>query len=81
MRRVYNFSAGPSMLPQSVLERAQEELCDYRGTGISVMEMSHRSREFIAIAEGAEGALRQLLDIPTTTTSCSCRAGHPASLP
>jgi len=64
MRRVYNFSAGPSMLPEGVLKRAQEELRDYRGTGISVMEMSHRSPEFIATAERAEAALRELLAIP-----------------
>lgn len=62
--RVYNFSAGPSMLPQEVLEKVQAELLNYNGSGQSVMEMSHRSKEFIKIAEDAEANLRQLLNIP-----------------
>ncbi len=64
MSRVYNFSAGPAALPLEVLERARDELLDYRGSGMSVMEMSHRSKEFIAIAEQAEADFRELLAVP-----------------
>lgn len=62
--RVYNFSAGPSMLPLEVLEKVQENLLNYEGSGQSVMEMSHRSKEFKKIAEDAEENLRKLLNIP-----------------
>jgi len=64
MSRVYNFSAGPAMLPAEVLERAREELMDWHGTGMSVMEMSHRGKEFVSIAEQAEADLRELMNIP-----------------
>ncbi len=64
MARVYNFSAGPSMLPESVLNRAADEMLDYEGTGESVMEMSHRSKEYDAIIKGAESLLRELMNIP-----------------
>ncbi len=64
MRRVYNFSAGPSMLPLKVLETASREMCNWRGTGMSVMEMSHRSKEFESIIEHAENLLRKLMGIP-----------------
>lgn len=64
MARAYNFSAGPAALPEAVLERARQELLDYQGRGLSVMEMSHRSPEFIDIAERAEARLRELLAIP-----------------
>lgn len=64
MARVYNFSAGPSMLPESVLNKAAAEMLDYEGTGESVMEMSHRSKEFDAIIKGAEVLLRKLMNIP-----------------
>lgn len=64
MTRHYNFCAGPAALPVAVLERAQAELLDYQGRGLSVMEMSHRSDEFLAIAERAEADLRQLLNVP-----------------
>jgi phosphoserine aminotransferase len=62
--RAFNFSAGPAALPTDVLEHAQAELLDYRGTGMSVMEMSHRSPEFIDIAEQAEADLIELLAVP-----------------
>ncbi|MCP8970730.1 3-phosphoserine/phosphohydroxythreonine transaminase [Ectobacillus ponti] len=65
MERVYNFSAGPSALPLPVLERAQRELLNYRGTGMSVMEMSHRSGAFQEIATEAESLLRELMNIPS----------------
>ena len=64
MKRVYNFAAGPAALPLSVLEKAKEELTDLGGTGMSVMEMSHRSSTFKAIANDAETRLRRLLSIP-----------------
>jgi len=65
MKRVYNFSAGPSMLPESVLSRAAEELLCYGDSGMSVMEMSHRSRPYEAIIGEAEKLLRELMNIPT----------------
>lgn len=64
MARVYNFSAGPAALPTEVLERAQKELVDYKGTGMSVMEMSHRSKDFQEIFDNAGKNLRQLMQIP-----------------
>jgi phosphoserine aminotransferase len=64
MSRVHNFSAGPAALPVEVLERARAEMLDYRGSGMSVMEMSHRSKEFIGIAEKAEADLVELLGVP-----------------
>lgn len=64
MSRVYNFSAGPAVLPEEVLKEAAEEMMDYRGTGMSVMEMSHRSKAFEEIIETAEADLRELLNIP-----------------
>ena len=64
MKRVYNFSAGPSMLPLEVLERAQAEMLCYGDSGMSVMEMSHRTPEFEEILAGAESALRKLMNIP-----------------
>lgn len=64
MARVYNFSAGPSMLPESVLKTAQSELLDYAGSGQSVMEMSHRSSVYDAIITETQAALRRVLDIP-----------------
>jgi phosphoserine aminotransferase len=63
-RRVYNFSAGPAAMPEPVLERAQQELLDWHGRGMSVMEMSHRGADFVSIAEKAEADLRTLLAIP-----------------
>ncbi|HKJ76763.1 MAG TPA: 3-phosphoserine/phosphohydroxythreonine transaminase [Gammaproteobacteria bacterium] len=65
MSRVYNFSAGPAMLPQAVIERAREEMLDWNGSGMSVMEMSHRGKEFMSIAEKAEADLRELMGIPS----------------
>ncbi|NMD26943.1 MAG: aminotransferase class V-fold PLP-dependent enzyme, partial [Chloroflexi bacterium] len=62
--RVYNFSAGPSMLPEAVLEEVQIELLNYQGSGMSVMEMSHRSKVFEDILHEAEKDLRELMNIP-----------------
>jgi phosphoserine aminotransferase len=64
MTTIYNFSAGPAVLPRVVLEQARDELLDWHGTGMSVMEMSHRSKEYLSIAEQAEADLRELLAIP-----------------
>ena len=64
MSRVYNFSAGPAVLPEEVLKEAAEEMLDYNGTGMSVMEMSHRSQSFQEIIDTAEADLRELMGIP-----------------
>lgn len=64
MARVYNFSAGPSMLPEVVLNKAATEMLDYQGSGQSVMEMSHRSKVYDEIIKGAENLLRELMNIP-----------------
>ena len=64
MSRVYNFSAGPAVLPEEVLAEAAAEMMDYRGTGMSVMEMSHRSKAYQAIIDEAEADLRDLMNIP-----------------
>ncbi len=65
MNTTINFSAGPAMLPREVLARAADEMLDWQGSGMSVMEMSHRGKEFIAIADQAEKDLRELLAIPS----------------
>ena len=64
MSRVYNFSAGPAVLPESVLKEAAAEMLDYKGTGMSVMEMSHRSKAYDEIIKTAEKDLRDLMNIP-----------------
>ena len=64
MERVYNFSAGPAVLPEEVLKECQEEMMNYGGTGMSVMEMSHRSKAFESIINTAEADLRELINIP-----------------
>lgn len=64
MSRIYNFSAGPAVLPEEVLKEAAEEMLDYRGCGMSVMEMSHRSKAFETIIQTAEQDLRDLMNIP-----------------
>lgn len=64
MSRKFNFSAGPAMLPEEVLKKAASELTEWQGSGMSVMEMSHRGKEFMSIAEKAEADLRELMNIP-----------------
>ncbi len=64
MSRIFNFSAGPAVLPEDVLARAGDEMLDWRGSGMCVMEMSHRGKEFMSIAAEAEKDLRELLAIP-----------------
>jgi phosphoserine aminotransferase len=63
--RVFNFAAGPAALPLAVLEKAQAELTDWQGSGMSVMEISHRSKEFVGVAQTAEADLRELLGVPS----------------
>lgn len=65
-KRIYNFSAGPAVLPESVLERARQDIHDYCGTGIGVMELSHRSQTFTEILDDAKARAKQLLNIPDT---------------
>ncbi|HEY9148759.1 MAG TPA: 3-phosphoserine/phosphohydroxythreonine transaminase [Gammaproteobacteria bacterium] len=65
MARVFNFSAGPAMLPQTVIEQAQRELLEWNGSGMSVMEMSHRGKDYMSIAEQAEADLREVMNIPS----------------
>ena len=64
MSRVYNFSAGPSMLPEEVLKKAQDEMVEYGQAGMSVMEMSHRSKDYEAIINGCEALVRELMNVP-----------------
>src|SRR5207237_2688622 len=64
MTRVFNFSAGPAALPEPVLRQAADEMLDWHGSGMSVMEMSHRGKEFISIHAEAESLIRELLSIP-----------------
>lgn len=64
MSRVFNFSAGPATVPLPVLEKAQREMLDWQGSGMSVMEMSHRGKDFISIAEKAEADVRELMNVP-----------------
>src|SRR2546428_13771089 len=62
--RIFNFSAGPAVLPELVLEIAAGEMLDWHGSGVSVMEMSHRGKEFMSIAAEAEALLRKLMNVP-----------------
>ena len=75
MSRVFNFSAGPAMLPVEVLEQASAEMVDWHGTGMSVMEMSHRGKEFTSIAEKAEADLKEILTIPDNYKSLFLQGG------
>ena len=75
MSRVYNFSAGPAVLPEEVLKEAQAEMLDYKGTGMSVMEMSHRSKAFDQIIQEAEKDLRDLMHIPDNYKVLFLQAG------
>ncbi|MCB1597486.1 MAG: 3-phosphoserine/phosphohydroxythreonine transaminase [Gammaproteobacteria bacterium] len=84
MTRVINFSAGPAALPLEVLQQAQAEMTDWNGTGMSVMEVSHRSKEFIKVAEQAEADLRELMQIPADYSVLFLQGGattHFALLP
>jgi phosphoserine aminotransferase len=73
MSRVYNFSAGPAALPLAVLEQIKADLFDWQGTGMSVMEVSHRGKEFVSLAARSDANLRKY----PTTTACSSRRAVP----
>lgn len=75
MEKVYNFCAGPAMIPADVLQKAQKELVNWSGLGTSVMEISHRSKEFLAVAEQSEKDLRELLSIPANYHVLFCHGG------
>ena len=75
MAQVFNFSSGPAMLPVDVLKLAQQELCDWNGLGTSVMEVSHRGKPFIQVAEEAEKDFRDLLNIPSNYKVLFCHGG------
>ena len=80
MRRPLNFNAGPATLPLPALERARDELLDFAGSGMSVMEHSHRGKEYEAVHDEALTSLRELLECRPATRSCSCRVGRRCSL-
>ncbi|QKJ86604.1 3-phosphoserine/phosphohydroxythreonine transaminase [Paramixta manurensis] len=75
MTQVFNFSSGPAMLPVEVLRRAEQELCNWNGLGTSVMEISHRSKEFMQVAQDAEKDFRDLLKIPSNYKVLFCHGG------
>jgi len=75
MERVYNFSAGPSVLPEEVLKKAANEMLNYKSTGMSVMEMSHRTKIFSSIVENTEALLRKLMNIPDNYTVLFLQGG------
>ncbi|KFX07116.1 3-phosphoserine/phosphohydroxythreonine aminotransferase [Pectobacterium betavasculorum] len=75
MAQIFNFSAGPAMLPVEVLRRAEQELCNWNGLGTSVMEISHRSKEFMQVAAESEQDLRDLLKIPSNYKVLFCHGG------
>lgn len=75
MSAVYNFCAGPAMLPTAVMSKAQQEFINWQNTGCSVMELSHRSKEFMALAKKAEADLRQLMNIPVNYRVLFCHGG------
>ena len=63
-KRIFNFSAGPAVLPEAVLERAKDEMLSLKGSGLGVMEISHRSKLFAKVLEAAEDGFRELLNVP-----------------
>ena len=81
MKRVYNFSAGPSMMPVEILQQAKEDLISYPGAGCSAMEMSHRSAAFEKIIADAESSLRRLMHIPDDYAVLFCRVALLCSFP
>ena len=76
MSRLFNFSAGPAALPTPVLERAQAEMLDWQNLGCSVMELSHRGKPFMALAQKAEADLRELMSIPDNYGVLFLQGGH-----
>ena len=80
MSRAYNFCAGPAAIPEPVLQTAKEELLNWGEIGASIMEMSHRSKAFVEIAEQAQADLIELLVVPDDYQVLFCRVGRPRSL-
>ena len=80
MAKKYNFYAGPAILPYEVMKKAQEELLDYNGIGLSVMEISHRSKDFDAVITGAVNKVKSALNVPDnySIACCRCLFNHPA---
>lgn len=81
MSRIYNFSAGPAVLPLEVLQDAQKNLVDYKGCGMSVMEMSHRGKDYDAIHQERSPRSRNCAGSATSGPSASSRAARPSSSP
>jgi phosphoserine aminotransferase len=81
MSRIWNFSAGPAVLPQPVLEQIRDEMLDWHGAGLGVMEMSHRGKEFTSIIEQAEADLRELLGVPANYRVLFLQASVPCAVP
>jgi len=79
MARVYNFNAGPAALPLAALERARDELLDFNGSGMSIVEHSHRGKEYEAVHDEAEALVRELLRCPISTTCSFCKAERASS--
>ncbi|KPU83536.1 3-phosphoserine/phosphohydroxythreonine aminotransferase, partial [Psychromonas sp. PRT-SC03] len=75
MNKIFNFCAGPAMLPHDVMLQAQKEFCNWQDNGVSVMEMSHRSPEYMAMVSEAEQDLRDLMDIPDNYKVLFCHGG------
>ncbi|MCG6200333.1 3-phosphoserine/phosphohydroxythreonine transaminase [Psychromonas antarctica] len=75
MTKIFNFCAGPAMLPEAVMQKAQQEFCNWQNLGVSVMEVSHRSPEFVAMAQQAEQDLRELMAIPDNYKVLFCHGG------
>ncbi|MEH6453992.1 MAG: 3-phosphoserine/phosphohydroxythreonine transaminase, partial [Psychromonas sp.] len=75
MSKVFNFCAGPAMLPEAVMQKAQQEFCNWQGQGVSVMEISHRSPEYVEMAKQAELDLRELLAVPDNYKVLFCHGG------
>lgn len=81
MARPWNFSAGPSVLPEVVLQQAAAEMLDWQGSGMSVMEMSHRGRQFVQICDEAEADLRELMNLPADYAVMFMQGGGLARTP
>ena len=79
--RVFNFSAGPCTLPLSVLEEAQREFVDYQGSGMSLIEMSHRGKHFMAVHEEAKSLALEVFQCPRSSRCCFFRVAQRCSLP
>ncbi|UAJ65942.1 3-phosphoserine/phosphohydroxythreonine transaminase [Candidatus Schneideria nysicola] len=75
MNRIFNFSAGPAAIPIQVLQKVQKELCNWHNLGVSIMEISHRSKEFLQIAQESERDLRELLNVPDNYKILFCQGG------